>query len=169
MKKKPVIKAGKEETNCLLGVAGSVKASVHVLVKGKKGESSVPEPAIKGKRSFFFWMEKKCPWKSKRRFLEDGKGKWESAMSNPTLTLLNTPWRERKDSWWMESWGEGKQHNTQCDHDPVTPNMILAQIKASWRGQRWFLLDGIVRGRPGAPNIILACWSCTVGETIPDG
>ena len=42
---KPVMKAGKEETTCLLGVAGkcSVKASVHVLVKGKKGESPAPE------------------------------------------------------------------------------------------------------------------------------
>ena len=36
-------------TICLLGVAGkcSVKASVHVLVKGKKGESPPPESAIK--------------------------------------------------------------------------------------------------------------------------
>ena len=45
------MKAGKEETTCLLGVAGSVKASVHVLVKGEKGESPAPEPAIKGKQS----------------------------------------------------------------------------------------------------------------------
>ena len=46
---KPVMKAGKEETTCLLGVAGkcSVKASVHVLVKGKKRESPAPESAIK--------------------------------------------------------------------------------------------------------------------------
>ena len=53
---KPFMKTGKEETTCLLGVAGkcSVKASVHVLVKGKKVESPAPEPAIKdgkGKRS----------------------------------------------------------------------------------------------------------------------
>ena len=46
---KPVMKAGKEETTCLMGVAGSVKASVHVIVKAKKGESPAPEPAIKGK------------------------------------------------------------------------------------------------------------------------
>ena len=45
------MKAGKKETTCLVGVAGSVKAPVHVLVKGKKGESPAPEPAIKEKRS----------------------------------------------------------------------------------------------------------------------
>ena len=38
---KTVLKAGKEEITCLLSVAGkcSVKASVNVLVKGKKNES----------------------------------------------------------------------------------------------------------------------------------
>ena len=51
----------------------------------------------------------------------------------------------------------------------VTPNMILAQFKASWIRQIWFLLDGIVRGRPATPNRTLACSSCAVGETIPDG
>jgi len=61
---KPVMKAGKEDTTCLLGVAGkcSVKASVHVLVKGKKGESPAPEPAIKdgkGKRSCLLDGEKR--------------------------------------------------------------------------------------------------------------
>ena len=43
------MKAGKEDTTYLLGVAGkcSVKASVHVVVKGKKGESTAPEQVIK--------------------------------------------------------------------------------------------------------------------------
>ena len=38
-KNKPMMKAGTEEITCLVGVAGkcSVKASAHVLVKGKKG------------------------------------------------------------------------------------------------------------------------------------
>ena len=50
------MKARKEETTCLLGVAGkcNVNASVHIPVKGKKDESSAPEPVIKdgkGKRS----------------------------------------------------------------------------------------------------------------------
>ena len=58
------MKARKEDTTCLLGVAGkcSVKASVHVLVKGKKGESPAPEPAIKdgkGKRSCLLGGEKR--------------------------------------------------------------------------------------------------------------
>ena len=53
---KPVMKAENEDKTCLLGGAGkcSVKASVRVLVKGKKVESPAPEPAIKdgkGKRS----------------------------------------------------------------------------------------------------------------------
>ena len=53
---KAVMKAGKEETTCLLGVAGkcSVKASVHVPVNGKKDGSPALEPVIKdgkGKRS----------------------------------------------------------------------------------------------------------------------
>ena len=56
---KTVMKAGKEETTCLLGVAGSVEASGHVLVKGKKGESPAPEPAIKGKRSCLLDGEKR--------------------------------------------------------------------------------------------------------------
>ena len=58
-RKKTVMKAGKEETTCLMGVAGSGKASVHVLVKGKKGESTAPEPAIKGKRSCLLDGEKR--------------------------------------------------------------------------------------------------------------
>ena len=53
------MKTGKEETTCLLGLAGSVKASIHVLVKGKKGESPAPEPAIKGKISCFLDGEKR--------------------------------------------------------------------------------------------------------------
>ena len=51
----------------------------------------------------------------------------------------------------------------------VMQNMILAQLNASWRRQRLFLLDGIVRGTPATPNINLACWSCTVEDTFPDG
>ena len=99
-------------TICLLGVAGkcSVKASVHVLVKGKKGESPAPEPAIKdgkGKRSCLLDGEKRSVHAKARG---DGKVRGKSAMSNMTLTLLNTPWRERKDSWWMESSGGGQQH-----------------------------------------------------------
>ena len=54
-----MMKAGKEETTCLMGVSGSGKASVHVLVKGKKGESTAPEPAIKGKRSCLLDGEKR--------------------------------------------------------------------------------------------------------------
>jgi hypothetical protein len=53
------MKAGKEETNCLMGVADSVKASGHVIVKGKKGESPAPEPAINGKRSCLLDGEKR--------------------------------------------------------------------------------------------------------------
>ena len=60
---KPVMKAGKEDTTCLLGIAGkcSVQASLHVLGKGKKGESPSPEPAIKdgkGKRNCLLDGEK---------------------------------------------------------------------------------------------------------------
>ena len=43
------MKTGKEETTCLLGVAGkcSVEASVHVPVNGKKDWSPGVEPLIK--------------------------------------------------------------------------------------------------------------------------
>ena len=46
---KPLVKTGKEETTCLLGVAGkfSVKASVHVPMKRKKDGSPAQEPVIK--------------------------------------------------------------------------------------------------------------------------
>ena len=37
----------------------------------------------------------------------------KSAMSNISLTLLNTSWRERKDCWWIAT----------------TPNMIMALLK----------------------------------------
>ena len=49
IKKEPVMKAEKEETTCLLDVAGkgSVKASVQVPVKGIKDKSPVQEPVIK--------------------------------------------------------------------------------------------------------------------------
>ena len=87
------MKAGKEETTCLLGVAGSVKASVHVLVKGEKVELSAPEPVIKdgkGKRNSLLDGEKRSvhgkargnSWKMK-------KSKLKSAMFNMTLTLLS--------------------------------------------------------------------------------
>ena len=71
---KPVMKAGKEETTCLLGVAGSVKASGHVLVKGKKGESPAPEPVIKGKRSFLLDGEKISIHEKQK----DIPGRWKS-------------------------------------------------------------------------------------------
>ena len=89
----------------MLGVAGkcSVKASVHVLVKGKKGESPAPEPAIKGKRSCLLDGEKiSVHGKARGDSWEIEKSKQKSALSNMTLTLLNTPWRERKYSWRME-------------------------------------------------------------------
>ena len=104
------MKAGKEETTCLLGVAGSVKASVHVLVKGAKVESPAPESAIKGKRSCLLDGEKiGVHGKARGDSWEMEKSKGKSAMSNMSLTLLNTPWRERKDSWWMESSGGSQQ------------------------------------------------------------
>ena len=61
---KPVMKAGKEETTCLLGVARkcSIKAFVHVLVKGMKDESPAPEPLIKdgrGRKKYSCWMEER--------------------------------------------------------------------------------------------------------------
>ena len=72
------MKAGKEETTCLLGVAGSVKASVHVLVKGKKGESPAPEPVIKGKISCLLDGEKRSVHGKAREYsweMEKSKGK----------------------------------------------------------------------------------------------
>ena len=64
MKNKPVMKARKKETTCLLGIAGkcSVKASVHVTVKGIKDESPEPETVIKdgkGKKSCLLDGEKR--------------------------------------------------------------------------------------------------------------
>ena len=46
---KPFMKTGKEETTCLLGVAGkcSVKVSLNVPVKGKKEWAPGQEPVIK--------------------------------------------------------------------------------------------------------------------------
>ena len=104
------MKAGKEDTTCLLGVAGkcSVKASVHVLVKGKKGESPAPEPAIKGKRSCLLDGDmRSIHGKAKGYSWKMEKSNGKSAISNMTLTLLNTPWRERKNSCWMELSGGG--------------------------------------------------------------
>ena len=77
------MKAGKEETTCLLGVARkcSVKAFVHVPVKGKKYEYLAPEPVIKdgnGRKSCLLDGGKKVSmqnqvvipegWKSQREF-----------------------------------------------------------------------------------------------------
>ena len=56
------------------------------------------------------WRKEKCPFKSKSLFLGDGKVRHKLALFNMTLTLLNTPWRERKDSWRME-WSEGGQQH----------------------------------------------------------
>ena len=39
---------------------------------------------------------------------------------------------------------------------PVPPNMNFYQFKASWTGQRWCLLEGIVRRMPETHNITLA-------------
>ena len=59
------MKAGKKGTTCLLGIAGkcSVKASVHVPVKGKKDESPELESVIKdgkGKITCLPVEEKRC-------------------------------------------------------------------------------------------------------------
>ena len=54
-------------TNSMPGV----KASVHVLVKGKKGESPAPEPAIndcKGKRSCLLDGEKRSVYAKERGY-----------------------------------------------------------------------------------------------------
>ena len=69
-----------------MGVAGSVKASVHVLVKGKKGESPAPEPAIK-----------------------DGKGK-KSCLLDGEKRSVNA--KARGDSWEMEKAEGGQQYST---------------------------------------------------------
>ena len=75
----------------------------------EKGWVSSSRTSDKGKDKLFSgWRKEKCPWKSKRGLLEDLKVKGESAMSNQTLT--KTSWRERKDSWWIESSGGGQQH-----------------------------------------------------------
>ena len=78
------MKAGKEETTCLLEVAGkcSVKASVHVLVKGKKGESPEAESVIK-----------------------DGKGKRSCLLDGENRSVHA---KAREDSWEMEK-SEGSQ------------------------------------------------------------
>ena len=78
------MRAGKKETASLLGIAGKfiVMVSVHVPVKRNK--------------------DGKFPCKSKNLFLGDGKVRGKSALFNMTLTILNTSWRERKDSWRME-------------------------------------------------------------------
>ena len=83
---KPVMKAGKEETTCLLGVARkcSVKAFVHVPVKGKKDESPAPKPVIKD-------------GKGERFCLLDGEKRSVNA-------------KARGDSWWMEMSGGRDSH-----------------------------------------------------------
>ena len=69
-----MMKAGKEETTCLLVTAGSVKASVHVLVKGEKVESEAPESAIRGKRSCLLDGQKKVSTEKQ----EEIPGRWKS-------------------------------------------------------------------------------------------
>ena len=75
------MKAEKEETTCLLGIAGNVKASVHVLVKRKKGSFSSSRTSNEGKEKLSAGGDS---WE-----MEKTKGK--SAKSNITLILLNTP------------------------------------------------------------------------------
>ena len=40
-------------------------------------------------------------------------------------------------------------------------NIILTLFKAPWRRKKWFLVDGLVNGRPPIPNIILALLKIT--------
>ena len=75
---------------------------VHVPVKGKKDESPEPESVIKngkGKRNCLLDGEKRCVHAKAR---VNSWGMEKSALFNMTLTLLNNPWRERKDSWRMD-------------------------------------------------------------------
>ena len=66
-------------------------ASVYVIVKGMKGESPAPEPAIKEKRSCLLDREKRSVHgKARGDSWEMEKSKWKSALSNMTLTLLHT-------------------------------------------------------------------------------
>ena len=110
----------KEETTCLLGVAGSVNASVHVLVKWKKGESPAPEPVIKGKKTCLLDGEKRrVHGKARGDSWEMEMSKGKSAWSNMTLIQLNAPWR-RKNIPDSDGWNcQEKANNTQCDHGHV--------------------------------------------------
>ena len=99
--------AGKWETTCLLDVAGKdmVKASDQVPVEGKKAESSAPEPVIKAGGIANLpvgWRKTHCPCKRKIQFLVDRLVRVKPASPNMNLTLFNTPWRSKNDSWWME-------------------------------------------------------------------
>ena len=40
-------------------------------------------------------------------------------------------------------------------------NIILTIFIAPWRRKKWFLVDGIVKGRPLIPNITLALLKIT--------
>ena len=113
------MQAGKEGTTCLLGVAGSVKASVHVLVKGEKVESPAPESAIKGKRSCLLDGE------ARGEFWEMGKVKGE--VSN--VQYEHDP---------VEHTMEGIKRflvDGIVRRRPTTPNVIMALLKTTLK--RW--------------------------------
>ena len=57
-----------------------MKITVHVLVKGKKGESPAPEPAIKGKRCCLLDGEKKVSMKKQKEI--PGRRKSQRGISN---------------------------------------------------------------------------------------
>ena len=109
------MKPGKGETTCLLGIAGkcSVKASIHVPVKGKKNDSPEPESVIKdgkGKRSCLLDGKKKVSMQ-KQQFIPRG---WKSLREVSIVQYDPDPVEHamegKKYSWWMEL-SEGGQQN----------------------------------------------------------
>ena len=120
---KPVMKAGKEETTCLLGVPWkcSVKASIHVLVKGKKGESPAPEPAIKdgnGKKNCLLDGEKRSVH---AKAIGDS---WESEGSQQCIIW---PW----PCWTRHGGSEKNPGEWNHQEEASTPNVIMTLLKTS--------------------------------------
>ena len=111
---KPLMKTGKEETTYLLGLTGkcSVKAFVHVPVKGKKDGSPAQEPVIKDDKK-----RKSCLLDGGKTSGWDGKGTIKSRhhpiLPGPCYTRHGG--KQKISGEWI---CQREANNTICDHGP---------------------------------------------------
>ena len=69
---------------------------------------------------------------------------------------------QKKSAFWMEEitvlieTQKGIPEGWKLQNKTILPNIIVTLFKTSWTRKNRFLVDGLVRGMPTIPNVIVA-------------